>query len=298
MTSQKQTSGQGDSLAKTSASQASEQDSQASDPALPLPSLTLLSNADLGGSCWRTSLDSSVPTKGLTSDGFSMKWSNSGMAFRGELWTLDTSESPSDAVECSLSQVLNPTAPVRFSLSARAASGILRRARRRDKELPPALVVALEAIGTEHPQGEIRRLTPTECERLMGWPDGWTVSQKWRASRRSDTTNSHKTQERSNHLAETSGGGSENLILSFPSRFGSNANVTENQAQSMAHSAGAPAVLLAIVGGTEDEDDLLRVGLDSHRYRCCGNGVVAPVAEWIGRRIVEVDRRWREEEAK
>jgi site-specific DNA-cytosine methylase len=119
-------------------------------------------------------------------------------------------------------------------------------------------------------------------------------------------------------------------ILSFPSRFGSNANVTEGQAQSMAHSAGAPAVFRksaraqtnedsetwvdgdvantlnsfdtgdvrtthAIVGGTTDEDDLLPVGLDSHRYRCCGNGVVAPVAEWIGRRIVEVDRRWREE---
>ena len=54
----------------------------------------------------------------------------------------------------------------------------------------------------------------------------------------------------------------------------------------------------ATVGGTAEEDDLLPVGLDSHRYRCCGNGVVAPVAEWIGRRIVEVDRRWREEEAK
>jgi site-specific DNA-cytosine methylase len=110
------------------------------------------------------------------------------------------------------------------------------------------------------------------------------------------------------------GGGSENLamtltspqgggrrdkipmtILSFPSRFGSNANVTEDQAQSMAHSAGAPAVLLDSEGGTQDEDALLPVGLDSHRYRCCGNGVVAPVAEWIGRRIVEVDRRWREE---
>lgn len=119
-------------------------------------------------------------------------------------------------------------------------------------------------------------------------------------------------------------------ILSFPSRFGSNANVTEGQAQSMAHSAGAPAVFRkaaraqtnedsetwvegdvantlnsfdvgdvrtthAIVGGTQDEDSLLPVGLDSHRYRCCGNGVVAPVAGWIGRRIVEVDRRWREE---
>lgn len=51
----------------------------------------------------------------------------------------------------------------------------------------------------------------------------------------------------------------------------------------------------AIVGGTGQEDPLLPLGLDSHRYRCCGNGVVAPVAEWIGRRIVEVDRRWREE---
>jgi len=154
-------------------------------------------------------------------------------------------------------------------------------------------------------------------------------------------------------------------ILSFPSRFGSNANVTEDQAQSMAHSAGAPAVFRksaraqtnedsetwvegdvantlnsfdvgdvrtthAIVGtsydgfnqkvepdgahrtirigrdssdfviapGGVDDDSLLPIGLDSHRYRCCGNGVVAPVAEWIGRRIVEVDRRWREEEAK
>lgn len=47
--------------------------------------------------------------------------------------------------------------------------------------------------------------------------------------------------------------------------------------------------------GGVDDDNLLPVGLDSHRYRCCGNGVVAPVAEWIGRRIVEVDRRWREE---
>jgi hypothetical protein len=85
-------------------------------------------------------------------------------------------------------------------------------------------------------------------------------------------------------------------ILSFPSRFGSNANVTENQAQSMAHSAGAPAVFRkssraqtnedsetwvegdvantlnsfdvgdvrtthAIVGGTQDDDALLPVGL-------------------------------------
>jgi DNA (cytosine-5)-methyltransferase 1 len=54
----------------------------------------------------------------------------------------------------------------------------------------------------------VRRLTPRECERLMGWPDDWT-------------------------------------------RYADD--------------------------GTEIAD--------SHRYRMCGNGVVAPVAEWIGRRI-------------
>ena len=59
----------------------------------------------------------------------------------------------------------------------------------------------------------VRRLTPRECERLMGWPDDWT-------------------------------------------RYA---------------------------------DDGAEIA-DSHRYRMCGNGVVGPVAEWIGRRIVEVEQ--------
>lgn len=46
-----------------------------------------------------------------------------------------------------------------------------------------------------------------------------------------------------------------------------------------------PRTATAIVGGAIAEVDLLPEGLDSHRYRCCGNGVVAPVAEWIGRRL-------------
>lgn len=36
---------------------------------------------------------------------------------------------------------------------------------------------------------------------------------------------------------------------------------------------------------TIGDDPLLPLGLDSHRYRCCGNGVVADVAEWIGLRL-------------
>jgi DNA (cytosine-5)-methyltransferase 1 len=58
----------------------------------------------------------------------------------------------------------------------------------------------------------VRRLTPLECERLMGWPDGWT-----------------------RYTAE----------------------------------------------GDEIADD--------HRYRMCGNGVVASVAEYIGHRLMRVD---------
>ena len=61
------------------------------------------------------------------------------------------------------------------------------------------------------PELVVRRLTPVECERLMGWPDTWTAHDK----------------------------------------------------------------------------DGRRIA-DSHRYRMCGNGVVAPLAEWIGRRMVTV----------
>jgi DNA (cytosine-5)-methyltransferase 1 len=91
------------------------------------------------------------------------------------------------------------------------------------------------------------------------------------------------------------GGGSE-TILSFPSRFGSNASVSIDQAQSMAHSAGAPAILRIPEQQQSAFSDgaLLPQGIDSHRYRCCGNGVVAPVAEWIGRRIRLVEQQYQE----
>ena len=75
-------------------------------------------------------------------------------------------------------------------------------------------------LGTAIP----RRLTPRECERLMGWPDDWT-------------------------------------------RYG----VTED--------------------GSEIEL------ADGPRYRMCGNGVGAPVAEWIGRRIIAAEMAMRERRA-
>lgn len=90
--------------------------------------------------------DCSLPAAEGISESFSQRWTRSGMAFRGECWTVDSSESPRDAVECSLSEVLEPCAPQRFFLSPRAARGILRRAEKRGRTLPSRLQHALEAL--------------------------------------------------------------------------------------------------------------------------------------------------------
>lgn len=73
-----------------------------------------------------------------------------GIAWHGELLMLNTSEFPSDAVESSLSDVLETTGEhlQKYSLSQKAAEGILRRATRRGKTLPAPLQAALEAVAS------------------------------------------------------------------------------------------------------------------------------------------------------
>lgn len=180
-----------------------------------------------------------------TSRSYSRRWPISGFTTSpGACWTADTSECPSDAdASTSLADVLLETVPERFFLSPRAAAGILRRAAKRGRELPPQLREALAALasqqqdddkrtttttpkpdisslapsdptldppatqpmsfsensrdevvenpiamsiktgggkaGQSYPAARIgstvRRLTPTECERLQGFPDGWTI---------------------------------------------------------------------------------------------------------------------------
>lgn len=58
----------------------------------------------------------------------------------------NTGESPSVAVESTLSQILEVNAPEKYYLSAKACEGILRRAERRGKQLPPMLKEALEQM--------------------------------------------------------------------------------------------------------------------------------------------------------
>ena len=59
--------------------------------------------------------------------------------------TLNTSECPKDAVESSLSAILQDSVPSKYYLTRKACLGILRRAREREKDLPEQLELALKA---------------------------------------------------------------------------------------------------------------------------------------------------------
>lgn len=74
-------------------------------------------------------------------------WRNSGMVAPGECWTLSSSECPSDAVASSLLDILETGGvPQRYFLRAKACAGILRRADKRGRSLPPLLRMALEHV--------------------------------------------------------------------------------------------------------------------------------------------------------
>jgi hypothetical protein len=87
-------------------------------------------------------------------DGISLpssgRWPTSGFTTSpGELWTAGSSEFPSGGgASSSLPDVLEVDVPARYSLSPRAAAGILRRAQKRGRELPEALRTALETLAS------------------------------------------------------------------------------------------------------------------------------------------------------
>ena len=71
-----------------------------------------------------------------------MKWEDDG-AWCGELTTRNTGECPNAVVVSRLSQILEETPQAKYSLSAKACQGILRRAERRGKDLPEILKAVL-----------------------------------------------------------------------------------------------------------------------------------------------------------
>lgn len=107
---------------------------------------SLLSRLPAGFSS-RTSLDCLVRKKDEILPVSSAGWMTWGMVSRGVCLTLSGTESPNDAVVCSLSDVLETFGvPEKYFLSAKACRGILRRAAKRGRKLPPLLEKALESV--------------------------------------------------------------------------------------------------------------------------------------------------------
>lgn len=140
-------SGQEDSPAKTSPSPGPVLASAVSGRSSSFDSLSSPQFYVRDGSSWRTSQDSFQ----FAGDGISASsldgWMTSGTWAHGACSTRGGSESPNDAVACSLSAILETERiPQRYFLSPKAAVGILRRAERRGKTLPDHLAVALRAL--------------------------------------------------------------------------------------------------------------------------------------------------------
>ncbi len=109
---------------------------------------SLLNSAPPGLS-GKMSLGSSLVEAAQTLKRSSGRLPNSGMAWSGQFLTLNTSEWRNGAVVCSLSDILEESPDPKYSLSAKACLGILRRAEKRGKELPPPLRAALEAVASQ-----------------------------------------------------------------------------------------------------------------------------------------------------
>ena len=141
--------------ASLSASPDSEKDWQTRVATSCSPSVPLLQSIGPAGWFGRTSPVSCHQTADGTLAPSSGSWQNSGMGSPTAFWTLSTSEwnhtlAPSlkDDGVCSLSDILEDSGsvPQRYFLSAKACAGILRRAEKRGKHLPPPLARALQAV--------------------------------------------------------------------------------------------------------------------------------------------------------
>lgn len=137
---------------RPSASQAYERDSKTPEEISHSPFWLWLTKSNPSGYSGKTFRASSLRLGEEISTASSLHWGSSGMGSHGQCLTLNISESRNDAVGSSLSHILERgNLPQRFYLSPKACSGILRRAQRRGKELPPALKAALEATAAKAP---------------------------------------------------------------------------------------------------------------------------------------------------
>ena len=136
-----------DSPAKTSALQDAVKDYLESDQDSGTSFIEFCKKLAQAGLLSRTSPASCRQTTDGIWEPCSERWGNSGIGGPTGCLTLNTTEWPNDVDVCSLSDILEQEeVSQKYYLSATAARGILRRAQKREKELPPLLQRALESI--------------------------------------------------------------------------------------------------------------------------------------------------------
>ena len=209
MKSRKPKSGLRAGPAKTLATQIkTAKDSKVAEAAYSTNLSLLLKKHNLDGLSWKTLSDYSAQKKDSPLKKLSTNSKRSGIWGPGFRATLSMRACPTTGRGSSLSQVIDRKPPLNSFLSPANITGILRREKRAGRTLDPAFetglnqslsfwfsvaealgipkqkilapryVLKLEDIKAATATGQFsvaRNLTWDECEKLMGFPEGWTV---------------------------------------------------------------------------------------------------------------------------
>lgn len=127
-------------------------------------SIGSLGNSLPPGFSSKTSLVSFPHTADVTLPSSFEGWGNSGMGGPTGFLTLNMTECHSAGAVSSLSLILEDPrgVPRKYFLSPRACRGILRRAEKRNRELPPVLLQALQAVAACPDPADAKRTTSTQ----------------------------------------------------------------------------------------------------------------------------------------
>jgi len=184
--------------------------------------------------------------------------------------TLNFSECPNVVKESSLSQVLvKGSIPQKYFLSVRACAGILARAQKRGKQLPPSLKAALERSAKQTIRPEPSRQA---AEESGGGAETLIID----ISHRSDVI--RECGETSPTLTARMGTGGNNVPC-----IQEEAAVRRLTPVECERLQGFPDdwTKISYRGKSEDECP------DSPRYKAIGNSWAVPVVRWLGERIQE-----------
>ncbi len=171
---------------------------------------TLLAKFDLDGLSWKMYQGSSAQTGGLPLSQLSTSSKRSGIWGSGLRVTLSARVCPTTVKEYSLSDLIDRHFPISSILTAANCLGMIRREKRAGRRLHPVFAESLSetlrfwsnvaaVLGIPRRQAiaprfapklesikaatltdqyyVARNLTWNECEKLMGFPEGWTVDE-------------------------------------------------------------------------------------------------------------------------